>query len=71
MTWWEHKNDVTALAYWLKEEGEWDNVGETVLEDGTSIEDDPIERLIYFFQKPWKYQKEWEKYQEKIKDFVK
>lgn len=63
MEWWTIKSNVLSLAIWLKDEGEWDNVGSTELPSGEIVDDDPIDRLIYYFEKPWKYQNEWNKYQ--------
>ena len=63
MVWWEIKSNTLSLARWLKEEGEWDNAGNTELPSGEVVYDNPIERLIYYFEKPWKYESEWNKYQ--------
>ena len=63
MEWWTIKSNVLSLAMWLKEEGEWDNAGFTELPSGQILDDDPIDRLIYFFEKPWKYESEWNKFQ--------
>ena len=49
MEWWTIKSNVLSLATWLKEEGEWDNVGSTELPSGEIVDDDPIN--------------EWDKYQ--------
>ena len=63
MEWWTIKSNVLSLAMWLKAEGEWDNAGFTELPSGQILDDDPIDRLIYFFEKPWKYESEWNKFQ--------
>jgi hypothetical protein len=50
------------LARWLKKRGEWDNVGDIELPNGQTVEDNPADRLIYFFEKPWKWDCEWEEF---------
>ena len=71
MIWFEIKSNVLALAHWLKEQGEWDDVGFTELPNGEIVNDNPIERLLYYFEKPWKWDNEWQKFQqEKTKTFL-
>ncbi len=50
--WHNDFNNVLKLARWLEQEGEWIEAG---------ADDDPIDRLIYYFHKPWKYGLEYEK----------
>ena len=44
--WWECTDNVCHLARQLYEAGEWDT------EFG-------VRNLLYFFEKPWKYDEEW------------
>lgn len=48
--WYAIHDNLLALARWLKEEGHWDGDG-------------GVGNLIYFFEKPWKYDNEWSAYQ--------
>ena len=48
--WYAIHDNLTALARWLKYQGEWDGDG-------------GVGNLIYFFEKPWKYDNEWSAYQ--------
>jgi hypothetical protein len=56
--WYEIHDNLLALAIWLKREGEWDGAG-------------GVGNLLYYFQKPWKYDDEWRTYQEHLKKEVK
>lgn len=64
--WFDNHSNVLSLAKWLKENGEWNNAGHSVLPDGKIVNDDPIDRLLYFFEKPWKFDDEWEEYQNSL-----
>ena len=71
MKWYENHSNVCALARWLAGNGEWENIGDTELPNGKVVEDDPANRLIYFFEKPWKWNSEWEEFQkEKTKSLI-
>jgi len=48
--WYDIHNNLTALARWLKYQGEWDGDG-------------GVGNLIYYFEKPWKYDNEWNAFQ--------
>lgn len=61
--WFDSHNNKLLLARYLKEKGEWNNAGNSTLPDGKVVEDDPISRLLYFFEKPWKFDDEWEEFQ--------
>jgi hypothetical protein len=52
--WYEVHDNLCALARWLKYEGQWDGVG-------------GVGNLLYFFEKPWKYDNEWSAYQKHLK----
>lgn len=45
--WYAEHEKLVELAYWMNEQGELDD----------------IEAVLYFFEKPWKYEEEWKKYQ--------
>jgi len=48
--WYFDRDNILGLARWLKQEGQWDGAG-------------GVGNLIYFFEKPWKYDSEWDAYQ--------
>jgi len=48
--WYFDRDNIFGLARWLKQEGQWDGAG-------------GVGNLIYFFEKPWKYDSEWDAYQ--------
>ena len=48
--WYAIHDNLLALARWLKGEGQWDGDG-------------GVGNLIYYFEKPWKYDAEWNSYQ--------
>jgi len=48
--WYLDRDNILGLARWLKDEGQWDGAG-------------GVGNLIYFFEKPWKYDNEWDAYQ--------
>ena len=48
--WYAVHDNLCALARWLKDEGQWGGDG-------------GVGNLIYFFEKPWKYDDEWRAYQ--------
>jgi hypothetical protein len=48
--WYFDRDNILGLARWLKQEGQWDGAG-------------GIGNLIYYFEKPWKYDSEWDAYQ--------
>jgi hypothetical protein len=52
--WYFDRDNVLGLARWLKQEGQWDGVG-------------GVGNLLYFFEKPWKYDNEWSAYQKHLK----
>lgn len=52
--WHEVHDNLLALARWLKDQGQWDGAG-------------GVGNLIYYFEKPWKYDDEWKAYQEDLK----
>ncbi len=64
--WFDNHSNVMCLAKWLKERGEWNNFGQKELPNGKIVNDDPIDRLICFFEKPWKFDDEWEEYQNSL-----
>lgn len=61
--WYENRENLVALANWLKDDGEWNDSSGQV--NGKEYKDDPVRRVIYFLSKPWKWDKEWEDFQKK------
>lgn len=51
--WYFDRDSVLGLARWLHTEGQWDGAG-------------GVKGLIYFFEKPWKYDNEWCDYQKSL-----
>ena len=51
--WYFDRDSVLGLARWLHSEGHWDGAG-------------GVKNLIYFFEKPWKYDNEWSGYQKAL-----
>ena len=62
MKWFQDHSNVCELARWLAGLGEWENIGDIELPNGQTVEDNPADRLIYFFEKPWKWDSEWEEF---------
>ena len=52
--WYENKDNLMVLARYLHEIGQWDG------KEGVS-------NLLYYFQKPWKYDEEWQEFQKSKK----
>jgi hypothetical protein len=57
--WYEDRQNLVALANYLKDDGEWRDYSTK------EHKDDPANRMIYFLSKPWKWQEEWEQFQQK------
>ena len=52
--WYENKDNLMLLARHLQDIGQWDgNKG--------------VSNLLYYFQKPWKYDDEWQEFQKSKK----
>ena len=74
--WYENRENLVALANYLKDDGEWrdystkDHKDDGEWRDYSTKEhkDDPVKRMIYFLSKPWKWQEEWEQFQQKRSD---
>lgn len=45
--WYEYQSNRNALARWLDDHSEFTNPSD----------------VIYYFEKPWKYDREWDEYQ--------
>ena len=60
--WYEDRQNLVALANYLKDDGEWRDYSTK------DHKDDPVKRMIYFLSKPWKWQEEWEQFQKKRSD---
>ena len=46
--WYENRENLVALANYLKDDGEWRDYSTK------EHKDDPVGRMIYFLSKPWK-----------------